>query len=85
MPKGNVLYAYRGAVYDDGVSTLEVCQRYSLGLAYNSSCDALLLGDAGMTSYHALPRYSLEALAGRGRHLLGTQTMGQEWLAAHGA
>lgn len=82
---GNLFVATPSFGYLLDGETLEVCQRYSLGLAYNSSCDALLLGDAGMTSYHALPRYSLEALAGRGRHLLGTQTMGQEWLAAHGA
>ena len=66
------------------IDTLRVCQRFASGRAYNPVCDALLCADSSDTCYDAFSRYSLQALIDRGHNMLGSQTMGREWLEAHG-
>lgn len=61
------------------------CQRFAGGCAYHREYDALLSRGVERTSYAAHTRYSLMRLVDRGHLVLGPQTMGEEWLAAHGA
>lgn len=67
------------------LDTLGVCQSFAGGCAYHPVYDAILCQGVNKASYHAHQRYSLPLLVERGRVILGPQTMGEEWLFAHGA
>ncbi|MBR3235873.1 MAG: toll/interleukin-1 receptor domain-containing protein [Atopobiaceae bacterium] len=81
---GDLFVATSNFGYLMSMESLGVCQRFSKGLVYNPTCDAILCADPEGSSYDAFSRYSLAALIERGHTTLNGQTMGKEWLEAHG-
>ncbi len=67
------------------LDTLSVCQRFARGCAYDPVGDVMYSRGADGMTYYAHQRYTLERLMERGKNLLGSQTMGEDWLVTHGA